>query len=229
MPGVSGLRLHGHVGTGFRAPSLYELFGASMFGEFLYEFGNPDLKPEESLGWDAGVELKTFEEALKVDLTYFRNTFDKIIGFGMAGYENVDGGESQGAEFQAQYSLSDALTLAGSYTYTTTEDANGDAFYGVPQHEFGGSVTYQFLQKLSANLAVTLRGEEDIPLYDAAMMQSQRYTNDGFTKVDAGLQYAATKNINLSARIENLLDADYTVGGYTAPGRSFFGGIKVSF
>lgn len=227
--GESGLRGHGHVGTGFRAPSLYELYGASVFGEFLYEFGNPDLEPEDSLGWDVGLEAKTFDDALQVDLTYFRNTFETIIGFGAMGYENIDGGESQGLEFQAEYRLFDSLIFGASYTYTTTEDANGDAFYGVPEHEFGGSLTYQFLQKFNANLAVTFHGEEDIPLYDALMMQSERYRDDGFTKVDVGAGYVVTPKINLWARVENLLDEEYTVGGYTAPGRSFFGGIKVAF
>jgi len=53
--GASGVRFHGHVGTGFRAPSLYELYGASVFSGQIYQFGNEDLDPEESLGWDVGL------------------------------------------------------------------------------------------------------------------------------------------------------------------------------
>ena len=37
-------------GTGFRAPSLFERFGVHLFGYV----GNPNLKPEQSQGWETG-------------------------------------------------------------------------------------------------------------------------------------------------------------------------------
>ncbi|MEO0447783.1 MAG: TonB-dependent receptor, partial [Verrucomicrobiota bacterium] len=42
-----GTVLRGSAGTGFRAPSFFELFATSTSFE-----GNPDLEPEESFGWD---------------------------------------------------------------------------------------------------------------------------------------------------------------------------------
>jgi vitamin B12 transporter len=43
----TGSRLHASIGTGFRAPSL---------AENLFAFGNPNLAPETSKGWDYGLE-----------------------------------------------------------------------------------------------------------------------------------------------------------------------------
>jgi vitamin B12 transporter len=222
----TGLRLHGHVGTGFRAPSLYELYGASIFGTMLYEFGNEDLEPEESLGWDLGIGLTAFEEMLRVDATYFSNTFDQIIDFGTVGYENVDGGESRGVEMEAALTPFDQLTVSGTYTYASTENADGEKFYGVPEHEFGANLQYQVLENLTATATLTVRGNEDIPLFDSTTFVSERYENDGFTTLDIGLKYAFSDNFTVWGRVENLVDEEYTIGGYTAPGRSLYGGIK---
>lgn len=226
MVGESGVRLHGHVGTGFRAPSLYELYGASVFGTDLFEFGNKDLEPEESLGWDIGVELKAFEEKLHFDMTYFSNTFDEIISFEDVGYENVDGGESKGIEVEAAWRVTDDLAVTGSYTYADTEDANGEKFFGVPEYEMGLHLNYTFLEKFNLDLAMTVKGDEDIPLFDSMIYMSRRCRNDGSTTVDVALGYKVNKHFNVWTRIENLLDKEYTVGGYEAPGASFFGGIK---
>lgn len=226
LPGESGTRLHSHIGTGFRAPSLYELYGASVFGGTLFEFGNKDLEPEESLGWDIGITFNLLEEKVLLDITYFSSNFDKIIGFGTVGYENIDGGESKGLEVEASYVLTDALRVTGSYTYADTEDANGEKFFGVPEHEVGLNINYRFLEKFDANLAVTLRGKEEVPLFDSTTFTSERYENDGFTTVDFALDYALTERFNVWTRIENVFDEEYYVSGYEAPGLSFYGGIK---
>ena len=44
-------RLHASMGTGVQNPTLVEQFG--FFADYV---GNPDLKPEESKGWDIGIE-----------------------------------------------------------------------------------------------------------------------------------------------------------------------------
>ena len=50
---ATGTRLKATLGTGFKSPSLYQLFApATSFGPV----GNPLLRPERALGWDAGIE-----------------------------------------------------------------------------------------------------------------------------------------------------------------------------
>ena len=47
--------LHAATGTGVKAPAVYELYGyVPPPGGFI---NNPDLKPEKSEGWEAGVEV----------------------------------------------------------------------------------------------------------------------------------------------------------------------------
>ncbi|MGE0283375.1 MAG: TonB-dependent receptor plug domain-containing protein, partial [Rhizobiaceae bacterium] len=66
IPGT-GTRLHSSVGTGVTNPTFFEQFGFDP-DTFI---GNPDLIPEESFGWDIGVEPRLFGDQLVVDLTYF--------------------------------------------------------------------------------------------------------------------------------------------------------------
>ena len=226
--GESGMRMHGHVGTGFRSPALYELYGAyfSSYSGDVVVIGNEDLEPEESLGWDVGVEMKALEEKLLVDLTYFSIDFDEIITYGTVGYENVDGGRSQGVELEATVSPIENLTLVGTYTYTDAEEDNGDKISGVSEHELGANINYRFLQKFNANLSVTMRSERETLLYNSETYESTPYTEDGYTKVDLALDYTLNNHVTFWTRIDNLFDADFTEDFYQAPGIGFYGGVK---
>ncbi len=68
-------RLKGSVGTGFKAPTLSQLY--QSFPAFNF-FANPNLRPEESLGYDAGFEQPLGDRVL-VGATYYRNDFTNLI------------------------------------------------------------------------------------------------------------------------------------------------------
>src|SRR6266571_2399907 len=67
----SGTRIRGSAGTGFRAPTFNDLF--------FPDFGNPDLQPERSMSWDAGVDQKLWQGRIRLGLTYFHNDFTNLI------------------------------------------------------------------------------------------------------------------------------------------------------
>jgi vitamin B12 transporter len=228
--GESGVRLHGHVGTGFRAPALYELYGAyfSSYSGDVVVIGNEDLDPAESLGWDAGVEWKTLDEKFLVDVTYFSIDFNDMIEFGAESYENSDGGQSQGIEVETTYSPVDGLTFVGTYTYTDAEQDNGDNIPGVSEHELGLTINYRFLQKFNANLALTMRTDQETPLYNPETFESTPYTEDGYTKVDIAVDYRLNDHFTFWTRVDNLFDTDYTEDFFQAPGIGFYGGVKAS-
>jgi vitamin B12 transporter len=83
----SGTKLRGSVGTGAKAPSLYQRFGAFTqpnFGTNLFEtvaIGSPDLRSERSVGFDAGVDQSVLDDRLTLSLTAFRNDFRNLIDF----------------------------------------------------------------------------------------------------------------------------------------------------
>ena len=69
-------KLKGSYGTGFKAPSLNQLF--VDFPEFNF-FANPNLKPEESQGVDVGFEQPLFNDRLRFGATYFHIDITNLI------------------------------------------------------------------------------------------------------------------------------------------------------
>ena len=67
--------MHGSYGTGYRAPSFFERFGAIPSFGF---FGDPNLKAEKSKGWDLGVEWSP-SDSFVADVTYFDNKIKNLI------------------------------------------------------------------------------------------------------------------------------------------------------
>ncbi|MBC7634374.1 MAG: TonB-dependent receptor [Acetobacteraceae bacterium] len=121
-------RLKASVGTGFRAPSLFDLFGIDTSGYV----GNRNLRPERSIGWEAGwaIDLPAFgrRDFATLDVTYFENTLRDMIAtvfnasFTAATSQNVNRAKIRGAEI--------ALTARpfswaeGSLAYTWTDARN---------------------------------------------------------------------------------------------------------
>src|SRR5439155_2061652 len=64
-------KLRGSYGTGFRAPTINQLFFPN--------FGNPNLQPEKSQGMDAGLDQTLFGRRLKFSVGYFSNRFRKLM------------------------------------------------------------------------------------------------------------------------------------------------------
>src|SRR5207302_1565603 len=73
---ATGTKLKASVGTGFKAPTLSELF--QDFPQFLF-FANPNLRPESSVGYDAGIEQGLAGDRLRVGATYYHNRIRDLI------------------------------------------------------------------------------------------------------------------------------------------------------
>jgi vitamin B12 transporter len=69
-------KLKASYGTGFKAPTLSDLF--QNFPDFGF-FGNPNLKPEQSEGYDAGFEQPLFNDRVRFGSTYFHNSITDLI------------------------------------------------------------------------------------------------------------------------------------------------------
>ena len=82
----SGTKLRAHVGRGYRAPSLFERFGAGFDPVYGYSvYGDPRLKPERSTGLDAGIDQTFLRDRLKISATYFYTWLQNVINFDTSG------------------------------------------------------------------------------------------------------------------------------------------------
>src|SRR4030095_864343 len=77
----TGTKIRGHVGNGFRAPSLFERFGDGVFQNVQTRFGDPTLKAEQSIAVDAGIDQRLANDKLLFGLTYFYTRLQRVIDF----------------------------------------------------------------------------------------------------------------------------------------------------
>ncbi|MEW6570143.1 MAG: TonB-dependent receptor [Nitrospirota bacterium] len=211
----AALNIKGTYGTGFRAPALNELF-------FPF-YGNPDLKPEETISWEAGLEKALFQDRVSLSFTYFEQRYKNLIETNPLTFTaaNISRAEVKGVEAGASFKLSDALLVRTLYTYLDTEDRRtGRRLPLRPQDKFDFSVD------ISLN---------DWSFYASYIFVGQRFDSSvdrnlsSYSVIDVSGNYKISKKISLFARIDNLLDEEYEESGsFGTPGFSVFGGVKVT-
>lgn len=224
-------KFKGNWGTGFKAPSLYQLY-APAIPAYLFLGGNPDLNPEESESYDFGVEQKIWEDRISFEITYFHNDFDDMIDYytdpstSQSTYRNIAKAETEGIEVGISVEPIENLRIGVNYTYIDTEDkSTGLELLRRPEDKCKFNINYSFLKRANVNLDVIYVGRrEDI---DSSY---NRITQPSYTKVDLATTYDLTEHFQIFGRIENLFDKDYQeVYEYVTPGISFYGGVKATF
>ena len=216
---ATGTRVKGSYGTGFKAPSLFQLYSV---------YGRTDLNPEKSQGWDAGVE-QDIGSQVTVGATYFENRFDDMIDYDFvtSQYGNVSRAEARGVEtFVVAKPVKD-LSVRASYTYTDTQDKTTDAqLLRRPRNKAALDATYAFTPKFRGTAGLVYVGQRQ----DEDFSTFQNITLSGYTLVNLYASYDVYRNVTLFGRLENVFDKQYEdVLGYGTPGRAGYGGVKMTF
>ncbi len=212
----SDTKLKGSAGTGFKAPSLFQLHSS---------FGNPDLDPQEAMGWDLGFEQYLFERTCGFGATWFRNDFDDMItyDFVTSTYMNLSEVDTEGLEFFASAEPLEDLKLRVFYTYMQAEDRDtGMDLARRAKNKYSADASYLFLEKkASVSLGVDFVGDRP-DINDLHL--------DSYTVVNLAGSYQIHKNVQVYGRVENLFDEDYEEAAtYGVPGIGAYFGVKVTF
>src|SRR5262249_28298886 len=155
----TGTRIRSAVASGGKNPTMTELFGFG-FG-FL---ANPHLKPEESEGWEAGIEQFFFGGHGLVGVTYFDNTLhDEIVsvGFAPARAANLMTDSTQnGVEFFLQAQLNPNWNVDVAYTNLDAKQNGVEEVRRAPNIA-SVNVDWRSLDdRFRVNLAVRYNGEQ---------------------------------------------------------------------
>lgn len=210
-------QIKGHFGTGFREPSLYELLG---------EYGNPNLKPEKSIGWDIGVIQKLFAGTVTMGAAFFKTEYSKRIIYTNRVYDRVDGGASQGLEFECIWQPIKDLKLGGSLTKTFAK-ADGQSIPETPRTAFGLNASWKFLNRFQYSVDLTYQGDQQALFFGNVSPYVRLMDQDSYTKVDIKLGFDINDHMTVWLRADNVFDAEFTERGYRNPGAQFFGGISM--
>lgn len=234
-------RLHASFGTGQKAPTFVD-----RFGFFSNQFaGNPDLKPEKSRGWEAGIEQPLWSERVTLAATYFDEVLEhEINGFafdpdlGRYTAENLAGeSQRQGVEVSARVRATDALRFSGSYTYldaTQPDAVTGEDIREIrrPRHAASLNGDWRFLDgKGDLNVNLTYVGNQDDTFFEVAPpFGTQTIDLESYYLASVAASYRLPGQASVYARVENLLDEDYeNVYGYNTPGIGAYVGLRLGF
>jgi vitamin B12 transporter len=217
------LKYRASYGTGFRAPSLYEI--AYNFGPSTYPpAAGTALSPEQSDGYDVGVEYDG-AGGTHVEATYFNQSITDEIFFDLdsfSGYLQSRGtSRSKGVELGITKPVGPRVDVLANLTFNDTADTTNAARLRRPKSYGNLGVQYGANDKLKllANVrfardAVDVGGV-DLPDYAVC---------------DVSVTYAFSEMYEVFGRVENAFDKDYVEAiGFNTAGRAAYAGIRIRF
>ena len=221
---ASGTKLKASVGSGFKAPTLSELF--QDFPQFLF-FANPNLRPESSVGYDAGIEQDLAGNRLRVGATWYHNRIRDLITTDVTAttWANVGRATTYGVESFIAWQAARQLALRLDYTYTEASDELAhQELLRRPKHKGTLNVSWRPREALLLDLSVLsvstwVDGNRDfsIPRLDAP----------GYTAVNLAAAFDLTRTFTVFGRLDNLLDRRYeNPVGFLQPRFRAFAGVR---
>ena len=196
-------------GTGFRVPTFNDLYYPG--------FSNPDLRPENSQTFEAGVSITPFNGA-SLDITAYRTTIDDMIAYDSTRWNvfNINQAQIDGVEVALAYQLTDQLNIKGSADFMSPVDlGSGNQLRYRPQLKMSGELSYTVNEQLLVIGTVTYLGERYADIANQTKLP-------GVATFGAALEYKVDGQTSIRASVDNLFDTEYSlVEGYRAPGRAF--------
>ena len=195
----TGLSLNGSWGQGFKLPSFYALGNPVV--------GNPDLVPETSQGWDAGLGYALLEERLQLSMTYFQIGVRDLIDFNSDSFQlqNLSEVESRGAEAQALFSPIASLSLTAHATWNEVrEQGTSTQLLNRPRWRGGLGLLWRPLEPLEIRLQALFVG----PLR-AESVPTGVVTLPGYQRLDLAASWQLLSWLEGYLALDNLLDQQY--------------------
>ncbi len=222
------LKVFANASTGFKAPSLYQLYG--QFG------GNPDLKPEQSSHYEVGLDWLAANAPVSIRATAYQREIRDVIVYISGTNQNYDRQNDQGIEFEPSYQ-SEKLQLSAFYAWVTGEvttrvagvETQFNNLIRIPEHSFGARVGYKLTPRMNVSGNLKFFGERNDTYFEPGDFTPTNTTLDGFSLLDFYVDYSFYNN-RLTCYIDarNVLNQSYQeIAGYTTPGFNAYIGFRL--
>jgi outer membrane receptor for ferrienterochelin and colicins len=222
------------AGTGFRSPSLKELYmNFDHFGEW-YIIGNTELRPESS-GYISG-SAEYSKPWNNSSVTLYRNSLTDMItdrwlpdSVQMTRqYQNIASAVVYGIDIMSKQKIYKGLWLNAGYSYVNSHDNETSLqLYGTTKHSGNISADYNFRKKnysVTAQLYCKLMGEKFYEITEEKTYIDKPYTN---WRVTVSQEF---KWIRISTGVDNIFNLVIPQNvNFISPGRRFFIGINIDF
>lgn len=238
-------RLRASAGTGIKEPTFFETYATG------FTTGNPDLEPEHSNSFEAGVDQELGGGA-RLSLTGFSQSYRDLIQYtfsppteGAPNYHNVAKARSRGLEAEGVVDAG-LVRLTATYTWLDSEVADagfqegpgatfvaGEPLLRRPKHTAGATAFVRIGEAAGLELGLRHTGERsdrDFATFPATPVALAAYTVlDLAAEFEVAAARAGRPGLTLTVRAENLTSAEYEeVWGFAAPGRGVYVGGRVA-
>ena len=224
-------RFRGAFYTGFRAPTLNELYRPFRVRVDITE-ANPDLARERLYGGEFGLDWRP-TEAGNLSVTLFLNALDNAIanvtlasgpgfvqpcGFVPNGgtcrqRRNLGQAQVAGLEVEGSWRLDQQLQLSTSYLHSRTEITDspdltlleGNRMAQAPEHQFSLSLHWNPIDRLKNTLQIRFMGDQFEDDLNSRKL-------DPFVVVDLSTFYTINEDLEAFLSLENLFDTEFQTG-----------------
>jgi vitamin B12 transporter len=219
-------KLKASYGTGFKAPTLSELF--QNFPDFNF-FANPNLKPEESVGYDVGFEQPLFNDRVRFGSTYFHNNITNLItdNATFTSLTNIGLATTEGTENFISAKVTERLVVRADYTFMrAVDDSTGIQLLRRPKEKWSTTATWNPIDPLTMSATI---------LHVSSFLDVSRDGTEtnlyapGYTIINLIADYKINDQIKVFGRIDNLFNLHYqNPTGFLEPGFGIFGGVRLA-
>lgn len=219
-------RLFGNIGSGYRVPTLYQLFS---------EYGNAALKPEQSMNTQVGLQWQ--QDKLDVRLNGFvRRVHDVIIFYTdpnsfMSFYRNADQQRDKGVEAELTYRPGRKWHVSAQYSYvdgeirTTNAVGKDTAVFNLfrrPAHTLQAGITWH------PTTAWTIRSQwRHVSHFYEPRFGAAPFRMNGFYTWDIYADFRFSPQWTCFVDIQNITDRKYMeIRGFTSRGFNWNAGLS---
>ncbi|MFB3776633.1 MAG: TonB-dependent receptor domain-containing protein [Bryobacteraceae bacterium] len=224
------------AGRGITEPSLLQNYARDP-----YFVGNPNLRPEKTASYEAGLAQEWFGRRVRTDVAVFQNSFSDLIAFVSlpppvwGSWENLESSRARGLEMSGKARLSGSLIFAAAYTRLWTRvlrtGSAASPFYGEGQELArrpgnSGSLSLSYSPgRWWFTAGAVLVGERQDSDYVLGVTR-----NPGYQNVRIAASYRVSRHVSPFLRAENLLNSRYQEAlGYSSLSRSITGGVRLEW
>lgn len=209
------IRIFGSIATGFKAPSIYQVFDQYS--------GNSDLQPERSTNYELGVQQ--VNDKISSRLVYFHRDIKNGIDYDYVNFKyfNFVKQTMNGVELELAVRPIKALSITANYTYIggnettqsrkSTNDTTYQYFLRRPKSSFNLNAGYQITKQLYAGISAKTVSNR----YDVGGYQKEDVLLKSYFLLGAYAEYRLRSHLKFFADAQNITNKKFfDLRGYNA-------------
>jgi outer membrane receptor for ferrienterochelin and colicins len=238
---TDSINIKAGYGHAFRAPTIKQVSAGYEANNGPHTFlGNPDVEPEISDAYEAGIEY--FGDKIFARAIYFYNDIENLIEwdrvgntgpggrFGIFEASNIAEAETKGVETEIGITLPKGFEITAAYTYLDAEDTENDVrLTEKPRHSFTGKLNYRSeALGLSTSLRAQHIGDQVLENDDDELEEVPDYTLWHFSIRKRFLQH-----FEVQVGVDNITDVrladESELYQYEERGRFYYANLRYEF